>query len=234
MVRLFIALLLLAPAAATAAERKLFVSTFDRLRVEGPFQVVVTTGRSPGGAIAGEPRQFDGVEVRQEGNTVFVRRNASRWEEQPGGAPTRPVVVTLATPALNAVNLIGSGAVSVAGMKASRVDLSIAGTGTIAVAGADATALNATTIGTGRITVAGRATRARLLVNGAGGVDAGTLETDELTVRLDGPGEVAGRARYTASLVNTGLGRITVAGSAKCLVKAEAGGPVTCGAAQVR
>ena len=227
-------LLIAAAAAAPAAERKLFVSTFDRLRVDGPFRVVVTTGRSPGGTITGSPAQLDGVEVRQEGATVFVRRTASRWDEQPRAAAGEPVMVTLATPALGAVTLIGPGAVSVTGLKARRVDLSIAGTGTIAVTGVEAAELNATSIGTGRVTLAGRTTKARFVVNGAGGVDAGKLDADELNVRLDGPGEVSARARFTANLVNTGLGRIAVAGPARCSVKADAGGPVTCGAGQAR
>ena len=72
-------------AAAPAAERKLFISTFDRLRVDGPFRVVVTAGHSPMGTISGDPRQLDGVEVRQEGGTVIVRRNAQRWDEQRRG-----------------------------------------------------------------------------------------------------------------------------------------------------
>lgn len=227
-------LLLTLAAPAQAADRKLFVSTFDQLRVSGPFRVVVATGRSPGGTMAGDPRQLDGVEVRQEGNTVFVRANAGGWGEQPDAPARAPVTVTLSTPSLSAAYLIGSGAVSVAGMKARRIDLSVAGTGTLTVAGADATELNATTIGTGRVMLAGRTVKARLLVNGAGGVDAGKLEADELNVRLDGPGEVAARARYTATLVNTGLGRIAVVGPAKCSVKAAAGGPVTCGAGQAR
>lgn len=228
--RYLVLLLLALAAAAPAAERKLFVSTFDRLRVDGPFQVVVVTGGSPRGSIAGDPRQLDGVDVRQEGRTVHVRRSVGKWQEQPRAAPTQPVVVTLATPSLAAAYLIGPGAIGVTGMKGARIDLSVAGTGGIAVTGADAAELNATTIGNGRITVAGRAGKARLLVNGAGGVQADRLETDELTVRLDGPGEVAARARYTADLTNTGLGRIAVGGAAKCTVKAAAGGPVTCGA----
>lgn len=224
-------LLLGTAAAAPAAERKLFVSAFDRVRVNGSFRVEIVTGGAPRGTLSGDPRRLDGVEVKQEGSTLYVRRNSGRWDEQPRGPAGQPVTVTLATPTLAGAYLIGPGALAVTGMKGDRLDLSIAGTGSISVADAQGRELNATTIGTGRIAVAGRAGKARLLVNGAGGVDAGKLETDELTVRLDGPGEVAGRARYTATLVNTGLGRIAVTGTAKCLVKAQAGGPVTCGAA---
>lgn len=217
-------------AAAPAADRKPLVSSFDRLRVEGPFRVTVTTGRSPGAAIAGDPRAAELVEVRQEGATVTVRR-APVAEEDARGLPREPIAVALTTPALASATLVGAGAITVTGLKASRTDLSVAGTGTIAVTEADGAELNAMVIGAGRIGVAGRAGRARLIVNGAGTIDAGALDAGELAVRLDGPGEVSGRARFTATISATGLGRVTVAGAAKCVISSGAGGPVRCGSA---
>lgn len=214
---------------APAAERKVFVSSFDRLRVNGPFRVDVVTGRSPAGRIVGDPRGLDGIEVRQEGNVVVVRASDGRGNGESDPAAW-PVTVTLVTPSLAAVTLVGSGAVNVAGMKADRLDLSVAGTGTIGVTRADAIELTATTIGTGRITVAGRVARARVVVNGAGNVVATALDVGELTVRLDGPGDVTARARFIADVTNTGLGRVAVAGSAKCQVKAVTTGSVVCGA----
>lgn len=214
---------------APAAERKVFVSSFDRLRVNGPFRVEVVTGRSPAGRIAGDPRALEGVEVRQDGNVLVIRAIGRRGDDGRDPA-TQPITVTLVTPSLAAVALVGSGAVSVAGMKADRIDLSVAGTGTIGVTGADAIELNATTIGTGKVTVAGRTARARFVVNGAGNVVATALDAGELTVRLDGPGEVAARARFIANVTNTGLGRVAVAGTAKCQVKAVTTGSVMCGA----
>lgn len=207
------------------------VSSFERLRVEGPFQVNVITGTSPGARVSGDARALDGVEVRQDGETVVVRRPIARWEDQADPTGAAPITVTLSTPALASVSIIGSGAVAITGMKADRVVLSIAGGGTIAVADVKATEVNATTIGNGQITIAGQASRARLIVNGAGAIHADALEAGELTVRLDGPGEATGKARYTAQVTNTGLGRVVVAGTPRCLVKSAAGGPVTCGVA---
>ena len=215
--------------AAPAAERKPFVSSFQRLRVEGSLRVVVNNGQSPGGRITGDARLLDDIEVRQDGATVVVRRRRPASTSTSAPATIQPVVITLATPALAAAYLIGDGALEVTGMKGPRLDVSVSGTGTIAAAGVLGTELNATTLGAGRITLAGRVSRARILVNGVGGVDASALDAGELTVRLDGPGEVGARARLTADLVSTGLGRIAVAGAAKCQVRAPAGGTVLCG-----
>ena len=60
------------------------------------------------------------------------------------------------------------------------------------------------------------------IVVAATGVGAG-----DLVATLDGPGEIAARARYTAAVANGGLGRVTVAGTPKCRV--TGGGPVRCG-----
>lgn len=223
-------LVLTVSAPAPAAERRLFLSSFTRLRVEGGVRVTVTGGGSPAGTVAEDDDAPDAVEVRQNGDTLTVRRPLARASGTPPNAGG-PVAVTLSTPALTAVSVVGAGAVAVAGMKGDRVDLSVAGTGEIAVVGAEATDLVATSIGDGRITVAGRAARVRLVGNGAGSIKADGLDAAELSVRLDGPGEATGRARYTATVTNVGLGRVTIAGSPRCTVQSVAGGPVTCGTA---
>ena len=224
-------LVALLPAAAAAAERPVFVGSFDRLRVEGPFRVTVTAGRSPSARIGGDPRLLDHVEVRVDGTTLVVRPTIERWQEQPETRGTTPVTVTLATPVLSSASVVGGGEVTIANGRAARLDLTVAGAGSIALTGANADQANATVIGAGRIAIAGRAGKARLLVNGAGRIDAATLDAGELTVRVDGPGETLARARYTATVTNIGLGHVTIAGSPRCIVRSDAGGPVQCGPA---
>lgn len=225
-------LLVTLAAPAAAAERRVFVSSFDRIRVEGAFPVTLTTGRSPGGSITGDARSLDGVEVRQDGTTLVVRPSLDRGQTQ-RRADAAPIAITLATPRLVSATLIGGGALAIVnaggGGRAERLDLSVTGAGGITLSGVDTQAATVTVIGTGAITLAGRAAKARLSVNGAGKIVADKLEAGELTVRVDGPGEVSARARYTASVTNAGLGRVVVEGGANCLVKNAAGGPVTCG-----
>lgn len=230
MIRAALLLALLA-APATAAERPVFVASFDRLRVEGPFRVTVAAGRSASARISGDPDLLDRVEVRLDGTTLVVRASIERWQEQPRAQGTAPVVVTLATPTLSSAIVIGGGELAVTGARAARLDLSVTGSGSIALTGANAEQANATVIGSGRIALAGRAAKARLLVNGAGKIDAVALDASELVVRVDGPGETLGRARYTATVTNVGLGHVAIAGTPRCIVRSDAGGPVQCGAA---
>lgn len=204
------------------------IGSFERLRVEGPFRVVVTAGRSPAARVSGDARQIERVEVRLDGTTLVVRPAIGRWQEEPATTAT-PLAITLATPNLNGATVIGGGEVTVAGGRAARLDLAVTGAGSIALTGAVTEQANATVIGAGRIALAGRAGKARLLVNGPGRIDAAGLDTGELTVRVDGPGEALARARYAATVTNLGLGHVAVAGTPRCVVNSNAGGPVECG-----
>ena len=220
----------LLPIAAHAAERSVYVGSFDKLHVQGPFVVRVATGRAPTATLTGDRDVIDGIDVQFEGTTLIVRNAIGRWGERPRSSTTAPVVVTLATPVLFTASVTGAGRLSIGAMKGARVDLSVTGAGTMAVEGVAADIAIASVIGGGTITVSGRAAKARLMTNGPGTIDAARLDADELVVRLDGPGATKASARQTASVINTGLGEVDVAGAATCTIKADAGGPVSCGA----
>lgn len=223
--RLFLAMLLFS-APVAAADRTIGVGSFDRLRIDGAFDVRITTGASPRASLSGDAAAVDLVDVQVNGTTLTVRRRSGTIGRQ-RVAP--PVVVTLSTPNLVAASLVGSGSVRVKGMRSERADLSVAGTGTIVVEGLAAEQASALVVGNGRITLAGRATHLRLSTNGPGTIDAGKVLADDLTVRLDGPGETIAQARYVATLSSTGSGRIEVSGKPKCTVSAPAGGTILCG-----
>lgn len=212
-----------------AAERKIGIGSFDRLRVDGPFEVRVATGRSPGGTIEGERDAIDAIEVRVDGTTLIVRPGGSAWGERPRGRSSTPPVVTLTTPALVSASVFGNARVTIGRMKGTRVDLSISGAGAIALTAVDADQVNATLIGAGTLSIGGRAAHARFVTNGPGTIDAAALDASDLFVRLDGLGATRAKARYTAQVTNTGLGTVVIDGNARCTIKATAGGPVECG-----
>ncbi|KQM49213.1 hypothetical protein ASE69_10525 [Sphingomonas sp. Leaf208] len=222
-------LLLSSPAFAqsSATSRTVSVGSFDRVRVEGPFEVRVTIG-SPRATITG-PRGADDVTVRVDGTTLSVRKGTDGWGEQPRSGGAGPTVVTLSTPELTSASVAAGGRLTIAKMRGMRVDVTVSGNGSLALAAADTDQLNATLIGTGQMTLAGRAARARLVTSGPGAIDASGLAVNDLTVHLDGVGETKAAARYTAQVTNSGLGTVTITGNAKCRVDAAAGGPVVCG-----
>lgn len=214
---------------AVAADRSYSVGSFERVRVEGPFEVRIVTGASPGARASGDNAIIDQLDIAVNGTTLVVRLGSRGWGERPSNATIVPTVVTLSTPRLIAASVLAGGRVTVGTMKAQRVDLSITGAGTLDVPRVDTDQLISTVVGTGAITVGGRASRARLQTNGPGTTDASTLVTNDLIVRVEGAGETRASARYTAQVTSTGLGKVTVLGTAKCTVTALAGGPVSCG-----
>lgn len=215
---------------ARAAQRTIGIGSVDRLRVDGAFEVRVAGGASPAVRLEGEREAIDAVDVRQEGGTLIVRRGVNGWGERPRGSAgaASPVTVFVGTPALAAVTSVAGARVTVAGMRADRIDLAVTGSGAIAATGIAAADVNATVIGAGTIAAAGRAARTRLVASGPGGIDAAGLEAGDAVVRLEGVGQVRARARYTAQVSNVGLGSVEIAGPAKCIVRGTGAGPIRC------
>lgn len=227
MLRLAVLALSLSAIPAGAAERSVAITNFDRVRIDGPFAVTLTTRASPNARISGDPRVLEIVSVTFDGGTLVVRRDATAAARAPKNAPAP--TIELFTRDLRAAAVIGSGRLSVTGpVAAARVDLTVTGAGTITATELSADQLVATLIGTGELTLGGTARSARLLANGAGAISAEGLIANDANVRTDGSTAVTVTARYTASATSTGLGPITILGKPECKVRAVAGGPISC------
>lgn len=225
MFRFALLLLTLAAIPAQAQERRFMLSSFDRIRVEGPFQVTVTSGGSAGAVATGDKRAIDSVSIRVDGRTLVIAPGVNGWGGYPGERPSVPVI-TVSTAALTGATLLGTGSLDIDRMSGLRVDLGLTGAGRLSVAAADADRIEASLIGTGALTIAGKALKARFQSNGAGTIAAERLEVGELTVHSQSTGEAAFAARYTASVTATGLGAVRVAGTPTCTIRGTA--PVTC------
>lgn len=217
---------------AAAAERSFTITSFDRVRVDGPFEVRLASGHAVAARASGDADMLDRLAVTVNGTTLTVRLGGQGWAERPARATTQPIVLTLATPTLRAAQANGGGRLTIAGMKGQRVDLAVSGTGAIEASDIAADQLDAAVIGSGSVRLSGRAARTRLLSNGAGTIEAGALAAGDLVVRLDGTGSVRAAARYTAAVTSTGLGGVEVAGNPACTVNRDAAGPVRCGSQQ--
>ena len=229
-VRMLVLLPLVALADPAAAdERTVMVGGFDRVRVEGPYTVSVTTGGSPRARIEGDGGAIDGVSLRSESGTLVISTGVNGWGERPRGGGATPTIM-VSTGRLRAASVRGGGTLSVDRMTAQRVDLSVSGTGSLRVGAVDAQRIDATLYGTGGITLGGRALDARFTANGPGTIDAAALDATTLLVTAQGLGNGAFAARATAAVNASGNGAITVTGTPTCTVRGNA--PVTCGPAR--
>jgi len=224
----FLACLALA-APASADQRSFLITSFDRIRVEGPYDVRLMVGGSPGATAEGDARAIDNLDIRVDGGTLVVRPALNQWGEG-GSAQAAAPVIRIGTPALRSAVLIGGGQLRIAGtLKAQQLDLRLTGSGALSASGIAADQVSTTLLGSGSVTLAGQASTAQLMTSGPGTTAAAPLAVRNLTVRLDGTGQTVANASLTAEVTSTGLGQVTVYGHAACTVKAPAGGPVECG-----
>jgi hypothetical protein len=224
-----LALLAFAAAApAGAAERTYSITDFDRVQVDGPYRVTLTTGRSSAARAEGSTEALDHVSVDVQGGTLRIRRNRSAWGSQPG-AGAGPVTVALTTRDLRNAAVIGSGSLDIDRAKGLRVDLSVSGSGRLNVGSVEADNLVVGLLGGGRITLAGRAKQLRATVQGSGDLAAAGLSADDALIGSDTAGNVAVAVARTARVTATGAGDVEIIGSPVCTVQAKGSGQVLCG-----
>ena len=217
-------LLLVTAAAAPDGERRFMVPNFDRLRVDGPFEVEVVTG-PPTAVAAGDRAALDQVAVRVDGGMMVVSAAVATWDSRVRGGAT-PAKVRVSVPALRSAIANGSAQVHIAEMKGTRIDLATNGSGLLEVGDVRADDLNANLSGTGTIVVAGRAKRAQVRAFGTGLIDAVALTADEARVVNESTGPIRIAVRLIARVSALASGAIEVAGTPECHVRGS--GPVTC------
>ena len=230
MLRFLAAIVALAAALpAAAAERRYAIQDFERIVVEGPFVVRLTTGRSTSASAEGSAQALDAVVVDVQGTTLRVRRNRTAWT----GAPTRavaPATITLTTRTLRAARVVGSGQLHISGLQALRADLVVEGSGRLSADGIDADNLSVGISGSGSLELAGTAETFTADLQGSGSMLAPHLSVETATVSAVTTGDVALAARRTATVNANGLGEIVIAGNPACTVRGPGASEVRCGA----
>ena len=230
MIARFIPLLALSAAVpAIAADRTVSVGSFERVRVDGPFEVRIVAGGSRGAKLAGDRDLIERIAVQVNGGTLTVRLGTGGWGERFATRNATPPVITLSTPRLTNLAVSAGARTSVNRMTGQQVAVSVHGSGSLMVERVEADQFSAALLGAGTLTVGGQANRARLTSDGAATIDAAELAVKDLVVQLNGLGETTAMARQTAQVTTNGLGKVTVTGPATCTVRAAAGGPVSCG-----
>ncbi len=213
---------------AAAAERGYTVTSFDRVRVEGPFAVRVVTGKAPSARATGSAEALERVQLRVEGRTLLVRPNLSSWGGYPGQSQA-PVSIVVTTPALLTAVLLGSGRLDIDRMTGARAVVTVEGSGRIAIAALDVDTASLAAAGSGGIEAAGRTKQAVVIVRGVAEVRAPGLIASDLTLTAETAGAVTLQASRSAKVTAAGLGAVEVAGNAACEVRQLGAGPVTCG-----
>lgn len=233
MIRILPALfgLVVLAAPAMAAERTYSVTDFERVLVEGPYVVRLTTGRSTTARASGPQASIDRVTIESQGQTLRIRPNRSAWGAN-DGAQQGVLEITLTTRVLRSARVIGAGRLDIDGGEGLRVDLSLEGSGRLAATNLAVDNLFLGLLGSGQLEVSGHARTLRADVQGAGDLDAEALTSDDLTVTTTTTGSIAFGIARTARVNANGLGEVVVAGSPACTITGLGAGQVRCGSNQ--
>ena len=219
----------LAAAPAQAERRGYTLTAFDRIIVNGPFVVRVSTTVSGPDYAEGDARAVNEISAQVTGRTLTIRRNVSgSWGGYPGEG-SGGATLYLTTPSLEQATVIGAGDLEIDRMEGGRVMASLGGNGRLAVGSFEADNLALSLTGGGAIEAAGHAETGRITVQGAGSVAARPLTIENLDVNLNGPGTIEITADREADVIASGNGNVTVYGDAACTDRSVGSGQVQCG-----
>lgn len=222
-----LAALVFIAAPAEAAVRNYSVTSFDRIRVDGPYQVTLKTNVPPFARANGSQASLDTVSVKVEGRTLVVRTNPSgNWGGYPGES-RGPVTIELGTHELSTAWINGAGALAIDKVKGMNFDIAIQGSGVARIDTADVDVLKVGMSGSASTRIAGRAAKMTATVRGASTLDAEGLQVKDAVIGAEGPATVRAAIASTAKVNALGLASVTLAGQPSCTVKSEGSATVT-------
>ncbi len=227
------ALLALAFSAPTgAATRNFGITGFEKVRIDGPFNVSLITGVAPFARASGSPAALERVAVEVRGNTLIVHTNLGSWGGYPG-KDAGPVEVSLGTHDLSSAWLNGSGGISIDKVRGLGFDLSVQGSGNADVGQVDVDQLNVNVVGTASATLGGRAAKLTSVVRGISTLDAANLATKDATIGAEGAATVKAKVSNAVTIDGSGPATIQLDGQPACTLRLSGSASVSgCGSSQ--
>lgn len=221
-----LAALLLAAAPAAAAERNYSVTSFDRIRIDGPYQVTLKTNVAPFARASGTQAALDGVSIKVEGRTLIVRAGSGGWGGYPGEG-RGPVTIELGTHDLSTAWINGAGTLLVDRVKGLSFELAIQGPGSMRIDAADIDQLRVGLSGAASTRLAGRVGKMTATVRGTSSLDAEALRVKDAVIGAEGPAVVRASVSGTAKVDALGLASVALDGAPSCTTKTQGSATVS-------
>jgi len=223
---LLAAALLATAGSAQAATRNFGITSFEKVRVDGPFRVRLTTGVAPFARATGSAAALDRVSIDVEGNTLVVHSNVDSWGGYPGKDPG-PIEVEVGTHDLSAAWLIGSAALSIDRIKGLSFGLSVQGSGAGEIAQADVDQLTVGVMGSGSARLGGKARKMTAAIQGISSLDAGALATKDATLAANGAATIDANISGTVKIDATGPATVRLTGGPACTLRVSGSASVS-------
>ena len=207
--------LLLASAPSQAAERNFTVTGFTKIRIDGAYNVKLTTNSAPFARASGDAAALDQVALDVEGSTLVIHPNRSSWGGYPGEA-RKPVEISLGTHDLASAWVNGAGTITIDRVRGLTFDFAIEGAGSGSIAAADVDQMRIRLAGTATATIAGKAPRLTAQVRGSSSLDASALASKDVVIAAEGPASVKISAANTAKVDAYGTAVVDLTGQPAC------------------
>jgi Putative auto-transporter adhesin, head GIN domain len=205
-------------APANAASRNFGITSFEKVRVEGPYKVVLTTGVAPFAKASGSASALDRIAIEVRGNTLVVHSNLNSG----GGYPNQdigPVEISVGTHDLTAASMSGAGTLAINKIRGLSFDLSAQGSGAIGVGQVDVDQLNVNVVGTASAVLAGRSAKVTAVVRGISSLDASGLAAKDATIGAEGAATIKANVSDTVTVDGKGPVSVTLAGRPSCTLR---------------
>jgi hypothetical protein len=212
--------------APAPAQRNYSVTSFDRIRIDGPYQVHLRTNVSPFARATGSAASLDGVSVAVEGRTLIVRASSGSWGGY-AGEGRGPVTIELGTHDLGTAWINGSGALTIDRVKGLSFDLNIQGAGIAKIENAEVDQLKVGISGTGSARLGGSAKKLTAIIRGTSAFEADGLTATDAVIGAEGPVTIRATVTNSAKVDALGVASVTLGGNPACTVKAQGSAVVT-------
>lgn len=212
-------------APAGAAVRNFTVTGFDRVRVDGPYRVTLTTNVAPFARASGASAALDSVSVEVQGRTLVIRRSGSFGGST--GQSRGTVEIAVGTHGLTAAWINGSGALAVDQVRGPAFDLTVSGAGTAEVGRIAVDRLSVGLAGTASARLSGTAAETNAIVRGSSLLDGAGLVARNAKVGADGPAVVRLNVTGTGKIDANGPATVELGGRPACTIRALGTAEVT-------
>jgi len=209
-------------------KRDYALSGFERIRLAGSHDVVVTVGPAAAVSAEGDQRTLDRLEIKVENGELRIgSKKRNGWFS--GENRSRGVTIRVTLPKLAAASIAGSGDMRIDKVEGDRFGGEIAGSGDMEIAALKVGAADFSIAGSGGVTARGSAESSSISIAGSGDVDTAGLTARTAKISVMGSGNVSANVSESADVSVMGSGDVEMSGAGRCTVHKMGSGDVRCG-----
>lgn len=209
-----------------ASETRKLDGAVKAVQLSGPINLTLRQGAVPSLVVRGEKRLLGNIETSAENGTLHIATKGMLLHHR------HPLQVVMVLPALDSLDVNGSGDSTVNGFSGNKVEVtqrgsgnvkfngrfkdvvaSLHGSGEMELNGGSSDKVAVELVGSGQMTVVGATGEFKAEQTGSGDLNARHLTCEDANVELHGSGSSIVQARKAAAVSLRGSGDITVYGS---------------------